>query len=152
MFAQPSIYASLSAALPSGSACVFGEFAWAVSGKPARCGRDYVPGIDRQRRTLASRSDRSARLWRGNRLGRKGLRQTTSMDSIGGPEGPVPNFSTSRFTIVLVGSAGAAGHNSLGQRSLREINADLAADGFVAERTGQPYQAAQTSRLLAERA
>ena len=34
----------------------------------------------------------------------------------------------------------------------REISADLAAGGFVAERTGQPYQAAQTSRLLAERA
>ena len=69
----------------------------------------HVFGIDRQRRTLASRFNRSARLWRGNRLGRKGLRQTTSMDSIGDPEGLVPNFSTSRFTIVLVGSAGAEG-------------------------------------------
>jgi DNA invertase Pin-like site-specific DNA recombinase len=37
------------------------------------------------------------------------------------------------------------------QRSLREISAELAARGFVAERTGRPYQAAQVSRLLAER-
>ena len=36
------------------------------------------------------------------------------------------------------------------QRSLREISAELAARGFVAERTGRPYQAAQISRLLAE--
>jgi DNA invertase Pin-like site-specific DNA recombinase len=38
------------------------------------------------------------------------------------------------------------------QRSLREISAELAARGFVAERTGRPYQAAQVSRMLAERA
>src|SRR6516165_5942134 len=36
------------------------------------------------------------------------------------------------------------------QRSLREISAELAARGFVAERTGRPYQAAQVSRMLAE--
>jgi hypothetical protein len=36
------------------------------------------------------------------------------------------------------------------QRSLREISAELAARGFVAERTGRPYQAAQVSRVLAE--
>jgi hypothetical protein len=36
------------------------------------------------------------------------------------------------------------------QRSLREISAELAARGFVAERTGRPYQAAQIARLLAE--
>ena len=35
-------------------------------------------------------------------------------------------------------------------RSLREISAELAARGFVAERTGRPYQAAQVSRMLAE--
>jgi DNA invertase Pin-like site-specific DNA recombinase len=35
------------------------------------------------------------------------------------------------------------------QRSLREISAELAARGFVAERTGRPYQAAQVSRMLA---
>jgi DNA invertase Pin-like site-specific DNA recombinase len=38
------------------------------------------------------------------------------------------------------------------QRSLREISAELAARGFVAERSGRPYQATQISRLLAERA
>ena len=36
------------------------------------------------------------------------------------------------------------------QRSLREISAELAARGFVAERSGRPYQAAQVSRMLAE--
>jgi hypothetical protein len=34
------------------------------------------------------------------------------------------------------------------QRSLREISAELAARGFVAERTGRPYEAAQVSRIL----
>jgi DNA invertase Pin-like site-specific DNA recombinase len=37
------------------------------------------------------------------------------------------------------------------QRSLREISAELAERGFVAERTGRPYQAAQVSRMLAEK-
>jgi DNA invertase Pin-like site-specific DNA recombinase len=36
------------------------------------------------------------------------------------------------------------------QRSLREISAELAARGFVAERSGRPYQAAQIARLLNE--
>jgi DNA invertase Pin-like site-specific DNA recombinase len=36
------------------------------------------------------------------------------------------------------------------QRSLREISAELAARGFVAERTGRPYQAAQVARMLVE--
>jgi hypothetical protein len=36
------------------------------------------------------------------------------------------------------------------QRSLREISAELAARGFVAERTERPYQAAQVSRMLVE--
>ena len=36
------------------------------------------------------------------------------------------------------------------QRSLREISAELAARGFVAEHSGRPYQAAQIARLLAE--
>ena len=36
------------------------------------------------------------------------------------------------------------------QRSLREISAELAARGFVAERTGRPFEAAQVSRMLAE--
>ena len=36
------------------------------------------------------------------------------------------------------------------QRSLREISAELAARGFVAERTGRPFEAAQIARLLAE--
>ena len=36
------------------------------------------------------------------------------------------------------------------QRSLREISAELAARGFVAERTGRPYQAVQIARLLVE--
>jgi len=35
------------------------------------------------------------------------------------------------------------------QRSLREISAELAARGFVAERTGRPFEAAQIARLLA---
>jgi DNA invertase Pin-like site-specific DNA recombinase len=35
------------------------------------------------------------------------------------------------------------------QRSLREISSELAARGFVAERTGRPYEAAQVSRMLA---
>jgi hypothetical protein len=34
------------------------------------------------------------------------LRRWTASET---PRGPVPNFSTSRFTIVLVGSAGAEG-------------------------------------------
>jgi DNA invertase Pin-like site-specific DNA recombinase len=34
------------------------------------------------------------------------------------------------------------------QRSLREISTGLAARGFVAERTGRPYEAAQVSRML----
>ena len=34
------------------------------------------------------------------------------------------------------------------QRSLREISAELAERGLVAERTGRPYQAAQVSRML----
>jgi hypothetical protein len=33
------------------------------------------------------------------------------------------------------------------QRSLREISAELATRGFVAERTGRPYEAAQVSRM-----
>jgi DNA invertase Pin-like site-specific DNA recombinase len=37
------------------------------------------------------------------------------------------------------------------QRSLREISAELAARGFVAERTGRSYEAAQVSRMLAQR-
>jgi len=37
------------------------------------------------------------------------------------------------------------------QRSLREISAELAARGFVAERTGRPYEAAQVSRILGGR-
>jgi hypothetical protein len=36
------------------------------------------------------------------------------------------------------------------QRPLREISAELTARGFVAERTGRPYQAAQIARLLGE--
>jgi DNA invertase Pin-like site-specific DNA recombinase len=36
------------------------------------------------------------------------------------------------------------------QRSLREISAELAQRGFVAERTGRPFEAAQIARLLAE--
>jgi DNA invertase Pin-like site-specific DNA recombinase len=34
------------------------------------------------------------------------------------------------------------------QRSLREISAELAARGFVAEGTGRPYEAAQVSRMV----
>jgi DNA invertase Pin-like site-specific DNA recombinase len=34
------------------------------------------------------------------------------------------------------------------QRSLREISAELAARGFVAEKTGRPFEAAQVSRML----
>jgi hypothetical protein len=34
------------------------------------------------------------------------------------------------------------------QRSLREISAELAQRGFVAEKTGRPYEAAQVSRML----
>jgi hypothetical protein len=36
------------------------------------------------------------------------------------------------------------------QRSLREISAELAERGFVAEKTGRPFEAAQVSRMLAE--
>jgi len=36
------------------------------------------------------------------------------------------------------------------QRSLRESSAELAARGYVAERSGRPYQAAQVSRMVAE--
>jgi hypothetical protein len=36
------------------------------------------------------------------------------------------------------------------QRSLREISAELAARGFVAEKTGRPFEAAQVARMLAE--
>ena len=103
----------------------------------------HVPGIDRQRLTLASRFNRSARLWRGNRLGRKGLRQTTSMDSIGGPEGPVPNFSTIHDSFGRFCRWQRATTRSGRQRSLHEISADLAAGGCVAEHTGRPHQAAQ---------
>jgi hypothetical protein len=35
------------------------------------------------------------------------------------------------------------------QRSLREISAELAARGFVAEKTGRPFEAAQVARMLA---
>ena len=35
------------------------------------------------------------------------------------------------------------------RRSLREISAELAARGFVAEKTGRPYEPAQVSRMLA---
>ena len=34
------------------------------------------------------------------------------------------------------------------QRSLRQISAELAARGFVAEKTGRPFEAAQVSRML----
>ena len=34
------------------------------------------------------------------------------------------------------------------QRSLREISAELAERGFVAEKTGRPFEAAQVSRML----
>jgi DNA invertase Pin-like site-specific DNA recombinase len=37
------------------------------------------------------------------------------------------------------------------QRSLREISAELAARGFVAEGTGRPYEAAQVSRMLVKK-
>jgi DNA invertase Pin-like site-specific DNA recombinase len=37
------------------------------------------------------------------------------------------------------------------QRSLREISAELAERGFVAEHTGRPYQAAQVSRMLEDK-
>jgi DNA invertase Pin-like site-specific DNA recombinase len=37
------------------------------------------------------------------------------------------------------------------QRSLREISAELAERGFVAERTGRPYQAAQIARMLEDK-
>jgi DNA invertase Pin-like site-specific DNA recombinase len=36
------------------------------------------------------------------------------------------------------------------QRSLREISAELARRGFVVERTGRPFEAAQVSRMLAD--
>jgi DNA invertase Pin-like site-specific DNA recombinase len=36
------------------------------------------------------------------------------------------------------------------QRSLRQISAELAARGFVAEKTGRPFEAAQVSRMLVE--
>jgi DNA invertase Pin-like site-specific DNA recombinase len=36
------------------------------------------------------------------------------------------------------------------QRSLREISAELAQRGFVAKKTGRPFEAAQVSRMLAE--
>ena len=35
------------------------------------------------------------------------------------------------------------------QRSLREISTKLAAQGFVAEKTGRPFEAAQVGRMLA---
>jgi hypothetical protein len=34
------------------------------------------------------------------------------------------------------------------QRSLGQITAELAARGFVAKKTGQPFEAAQVSRML----
>lgn len=37
------------------------------------------------------------------------------------------------------------------QRSLREISAELATRGFVAERTGRPYEAAQVSRMMVKK-
>jgi DNA invertase Pin-like site-specific DNA recombinase len=37
------------------------------------------------------------------------------------------------------------------RRSLREISAELAARGFVAKKTGRPFEAAQVSRMLAEK-
>jgi DNA invertase Pin-like site-specific DNA recombinase len=37
------------------------------------------------------------------------------------------------------------------QRSLREISAELAARGFVAEKTGRPFEAAQVARMLADK-
>jgi DNA invertase Pin-like site-specific DNA recombinase len=37
------------------------------------------------------------------------------------------------------------------QRSLREISAELAARGFVAEKTGRPFEAAQVARMLSKK-
>jgi hypothetical protein len=37
------------------------------------------------------------------------------------------------------------------QRSLREIGAELAARGFVAEKTGRLFEAAQVARMLADK-
>jgi DNA invertase Pin-like site-specific DNA recombinase len=37
------------------------------------------------------------------------------------------------------------------QRSLREISAELAARGFVAEKIGRPFEAAQVARMLADK-
>ena len=51
----------------------------------------------------------------------------------------------------VVGLARRLRHTRSGrERSLREISAELAARGFVAERTGRPFEAAQVSRMLAE--
>src|SRR6516225_11109905 len=61
----------------------------------------------------------------------------------GGPEGPVPNFSTIHDSFGRFCRWQRATTRSGRQRSLHEISADLAAGGCVAERTGRPHQAAQ---------
>ena len=37
------------------------------------------------------------------------------------------------------------------RRSLREVSAELARRGFVAEKTGRPFEAAQVARMLADK-
>jgi hypothetical protein len=43
---------------------------------------------------------------------------------------------------------GTRGETSGRQRSLREISAELAARGFLTERTGKPFVAAQVRNML----
>jgi DNA invertase Pin-like site-specific DNA recombinase len=63
--------------------------------------------------------------------------------------GGMPSLAETRPEVVEL--ARRLRHTRSGrQRSLREISAELAQRGFVAERTGRPYQAAQVSRMLAE--
>ena len=63
--------------------------------------------------------------------------------------GGMPSLAETRPEVVAL--ARRLRHTRSGrQRSLREISAELAQRGFVAERTGRPYQAAQVSRMLAE--
>ena len=63
--------------------------------------------------------------------------------------GGMPSLAETRPEMVEL--ARRLRHTRSGrQRSLREISAELAARGFVAERSGRPFAAAQISRLLEE--
>ena len=59
------------------------------------------------------------------------------------------NRSMAETRPEVVALARRLRHTRTGRkRSLREISAELAVRGFVAEKTGRPFEAAQVSRML----